>query len=116
MSDAFPRRRQFTLAQLMASVAVVCILLAIAVVAVQRSYDDGYARTHCLNNLRGLIISVHNYHDAPNWYWTFGSWHPKGVVLFAAGDAAVRQVKITTDPRVLGFFAGRNDRTAYTLP
>ena len=52
----------------------------------------------------------------PNWYWTFGCWHEKGTVPFANCDGAVRYVKITTDARVLGFFAGRDDRTAFQLP
>jgi hypothetical protein len=76
----------------------------------------GYAWTQ--GRLLGLCYPLAPSADAagPNWYWTFGCWHDKGSVPFAMGDGSVRQVKLTADPRALGFLAGRDDRTSYTLP
>jgi hypothetical protein len=82
-SDAFPRRRQFGLAQLMAAVAVVCFLLALLPLALQRTC--GYpGHASCMNNLHGLIIAVHNYHDVHNQVVPFSTQPPADSEIYAS--------------------------------
>ena len=45
----------------------------------------------------------------------FGSAHP-GLCLFALGDASIRPVKNTTDPKILRLLCSRNDGQAFELP
>jgi len=56
------RSRGFTLVELLVSTAVVALLLAILIPAVQSAREAG-RRVQCLNNLRQLGAALHNYHD-----------------------------------------------------
>lgn len=63
-----------------------------------------------VEKLRGLAADDKDKDD-----WKFGSSHP-GLCLFALGDASVRPVKNTTDPKILRLFCARADGETLKLP
>ena len=56
-------RRAFTLIELLVVIAIIAVLIALLLPAVQAAREAA-RRASCINNLKQLGISMHNYHQA----------------------------------------------------
>ncbi len=69
-------RSGLTLVELLTVMAVIGILLAILLPAVQAARNAAQ-RTHCKNNLKQLALAVHNFHDREGSMPTYFGWYPR---------------------------------------
>lgn len=70
-------QRGFTLIELLVVIAIIAMLIALLLPAVQQAREAA-RRTQCKNNLKQMVLALHNYHDTHNVF-------PIGRQLRAAG-------------------------------
>ncbi len=61
------KRRGLTLVEILVTIAIISMLLALSVVGVQRSRASA-RRLQCQNNLRQIGLGMHSHHDAKNYF------------------------------------------------
>jgi prepilin-type N-terminal cleavage/methylation domain-containing protein len=91
-------RRGFTLVELLVSIAIIGVLIALLLPAVQAAREAS-RRTSCANNLRQLGIAAHNHHDTKGHL-------PPGIGYYTPGEPM--QVFGTYNFHLLPFFEQGN--------
>src|SRR5262245_1498920 len=121
----FKNQTAFTLVELLVVIAIIGVLVALLLPAVQMAREAA-RRTQCLNQVRQLALSAHNFHDTnknlpPGVYQQSFAAAPKfrGVTLFAKLLPFIEQANVAagwdeTDP-LNNTVGGTSAKTAQKL-
>src|SRR5262245_32981733 len=99
--SAPPLRAAFTLAEVLVSMAIIGVLIALTLPAGQRARESS-RRINCLSNLRQLGVALHEFHG------TFGHL-PPGIIT----DQAIQDAYHTGFTYLLPYLEQKNVHTLY---